>query len=247
MRSIADVLAYVRQLAATTPPDRVILVPKVYSTRLVEHRYPTRAELDQAAPRHVAITDNGYAASLNSLGARQNRHHARHAAAGQRTHRERRRGRTDGPDPRRAAAAHGTAAIAAAHPRRHRLGDQGNAEGVQRGRPDEHDRSQSGAGRISRLPGASRAQRADRSHGGDVPHERSGHARQRAAGRRAHSVRHGLGDEWLRVGPLKVVVDGGILIGTAYLREPYGDHTEIYGYEDRNLSRCAVGAARESH
>jgi predicted amidohydrolase YtcJ len=67
MNSIADVLAYVRQLASSAPPDRVILVPKVYSTRMAEHRYPTRAELDRAAPRHVAMTDNGYASSLNSL------------------------------------------------------------------------------------------------------------------------------------------------------------------------------------
>ena len=36
----------------------------------------------------------------------------------------------------------------------------------------------------------------------------------------------------LRVGSLKVVLDGGILIGTALLREPYGEHTEIYGYKD---------------
>jgi predicted amidohydrolase YtcJ len=42
----------------------------------------------------------------------------------------------------------------------------------------------------------------------------------------------GFGDEWFRVGPIKVVADGGILIGTAYLREPYGDHTEIYGYDE---------------
>jgi hypothetical protein len=30
------------------------------------------------------------------------------------------------------------------------------------------------------------------------------------------------GDEWLAPGPLKITVDGGILIGTAYMREPYG-------------------------
>ena len=29
-----------------------------------------------------------------------------------------------------------------------------------------------------------------------------------------------------------MVADGGILIGTAYLREPYGEHTAIYGYKD---------------
>ena len=29
------------------PPDRIIFVPKVYSTRLTERRYPTRQELDE--------------------------------------------------------------------------------------------------------------------------------------------------------------------------------------------------------
>jgi predicted amidohydrolase YtcJ len=42
----------------------------------------------------------------------------------------------------------------------------------------------------------------------------------------------GFGDQWLRVGSLKIVVDGGILIGTAYLREPYGRNTGVYGYDD---------------
>ncbi len=42
----------------------------------------------------------------------------------------------------------------------------------------------------------------------------------------------GFGDDWLRMGSLKVVLDGGILIGTAYMREPYGEHTEVYGYKD---------------
>ena len=32
----------------------------------------------------------------------------------------------------------------------------------------------------------------------------------------------GAGDDWVRMGPLKVFLDGGMLIGTAYMREPYG-------------------------
>src|SRR5439155_14935014 len=32
----------------------------------------------------------------------------------------------------------------------------------------------------------------------------------------------GLGDDWVRIGPLKVLLDGGMLIGTAYMREPWG-------------------------
>ena len=33
----------------------------------------------------------------------------------------------------------------------------------------------------------------------------------------------GEGDEWLKAGPLKLVADGGILIGTSYMRQPYGE------------------------
>ena len=43
----------------------------------------------------------------------------------------------------------------------------------------------------------------------------------------------GFGDEWVRVGALKVSIDGGILTGTAFLREPWGAKAkEIYGIDD---------------
>ncbi|MDO8539085.1 MAG: amidohydrolase [Opitutaceae bacterium] len=45
----------------------------------------------------------------------------------------------------------------------------------------------------------------------------------------------GDGDDWVRVGPLKVGVDGGALYGTAYLREPYGPAAfSLYGISDPN-------------
>ena len=67
MNSIPDILAQIRNLSDVTPPDGVIFLPKVYSTRLAERRYPTRYELDKAAPRQAAMTDNGYASVLNSV------------------------------------------------------------------------------------------------------------------------------------------------------------------------------------
>jgi len=43
----------------------------------------------------------------------------------------------------------------------------------------------------------------------------------------------GDGDEWVRVGAAKVFLDGGILTGTAYMREPWGDNAcNIYGIRD---------------
>ncbi len=43
----------------------------------------------------------------------------------------------------------------------------------------------------------------------------------------------GFGDEWIRIGALKFSMDGGILTGTAYLREPWGNKAEeIFGITD---------------
>jgi len=43
----------------------------------------------------------------------------------------------------------------------------------------------------------------------------------------------GYGDEWVRIGSLKIFLDGGILTGTAFLREPWGKTAgEIYGIND---------------
>jgi predicted amidohydrolase YtcJ len=43
----------------------------------------------------------------------------------------------------------------------------------------------------------------------------------------------GDGDEWVKIGALKTVMDGGILTGTAFLREPWGKSAkEIFGITD---------------
>ncbi len=52
MASIADVLAYVEARAKVVPEGEWIWVRTVHPGRLKERRYPTRAELDAAAPKH---------------------------------------------------------------------------------------------------------------------------------------------------------------------------------------------------
>lgn len=50
---------------------------------------------------------------------------------------------------------------------------------------------------------------------------------------RALDCKTGDGDEWARIGAVKVFLDGGILTGTAYLREPWGEKAEeVYGFDD---------------
>ena len=67
MESVEDVLAYVRARAETTDAGRWITLSQVFITRLREQRYPTRAELDKAAPRHPVAFRTGPDASLNSM------------------------------------------------------------------------------------------------------------------------------------------------------------------------------------
>ena len=43
----------------------------------------------------------------------------------------------------------------------------------------------------------------------------------------------GEGDEWLKAGPLKLVADGGILIGTSFMRKPFGPGArELYAIDN---------------
>ncbi len=45
--------------------------------------------------------------------------------------------------------------------------------------------------------------------------------------------RFGDGDDFVKIGPLKIGVDGGVLYGTAYMREPYGPQSfSLYGLDD---------------
>ncbi|MGQ9576736.1 MAG: amidohydrolase [Thermoguttaceae bacterium] len=67
MESVGDVLEYVRSRATALGEGKWIFVSQVFVTRLRERRFPTRAELDEAAPRNPVVFRTGPDASLNSL------------------------------------------------------------------------------------------------------------------------------------------------------------------------------------
>ncbi|MBI4327828.1 MAG: amidohydrolase [Chloroflexi bacterium] len=70
METIQQVLDYIKSRAAVLSEGEWIQVRQVFITRLREQRYPTRAELDQAAPRHPVVFATGPDASLNTLALR---------------------------------------------------------------------------------------------------------------------------------------------------------------------------------
>lgn len=67
MGTIADVLQYISERANVVEEGEWIVVQQVFITRLEEKRYPTREELDEAAPNHPVIFRTGPDASLNTL------------------------------------------------------------------------------------------------------------------------------------------------------------------------------------
>ena len=67
METIADVLDYVKSRAQVLGPGKWIYISQVFITRLKDQRYPTRQELDQAAPNNPVVFRTGPDASLNSL------------------------------------------------------------------------------------------------------------------------------------------------------------------------------------
>jgi predicted amidohydrolase YtcJ len=245
MNSIPDILAQIRNLSDVTPPDGVIFLPKVYSTRLAERRYPTRYELDKAAPRQAAMTDNGYASVLNSVALER-------LGIGR-----------DTPQPsngkiikdskgeptglilgapqllgtlRRAKPVTQDDMIWALKAMQQKYSEVGLTSTIDRSQGPEGFRVYQSLRQQNQLTVRS-----------TVTYLISGQGTPDQVRQDIERIPFvtGMGDEWFRVGPIKVVADGGILIGTAYLREPYGTQTGIYGYDDPEY-RGVLSVPREN-
>lgn len=66
MEAIQDVLDYTASRAKVTPEGSWVTMSQIFITRLKEQRYPTRAELDKAAPHHAVVFATGPDEVLNS-------------------------------------------------------------------------------------------------------------------------------------------------------------------------------------
>ncbi len=67
METIQDVLNYFKNRAEAVKEGEWIVLQQVFITRLREQRYPTRAELDQVAPKNPVVFRTGPDASVNTL------------------------------------------------------------------------------------------------------------------------------------------------------------------------------------
>ena len=230
LRSIADLQAWIRVETKRRPAGTWIWTPRVFPTRLREHRFPTRPELDLVAPGHPVVVDGAYAFVLNSTALRL-------AGIGRAT-----------PDPKGGAIVKDAAGeptgllrnvdslLARVRPAPAKVPLEllehvhrqylaaGITSVIERGATLEGYRTYEELRRANRLP--LRATVTIR-----IPRPADRAEVERFIG--AMPFRFGSGDDWLKIGPLKIVADGGILIGTSFMREPYGlAARQLYGVDD---------------
>jgi predicted amidohydrolase YtcJ len=232
IHSIGEIQAYIRAQAKTVPADRIIFVPKVYASRLKERRYPTRYELDEAAPGRAAMCDNGYASVLNSVLLKQA---SIDASTPQPPNGKIIKDEKGEPTGLILGAPNLLGKFRQSRARTHKdmlwaireMQKAYNRVGI----TSVFDRLQGPDGFRAYQEVHRNGEMTVRTNLTYYITANGSPADVEAAVRRIPVVT-GWGDDWLRVGPLKTTVDGGILIGTAFLREPYGSNTRIYGYSD---------------
>lgn len=67
LQSLDDAFAYIRKKAKELPEGHWIVLRYAFPTRLKEARFPTKAELDKAAPKHPVLYHAGPAGMVNSM------------------------------------------------------------------------------------------------------------------------------------------------------------------------------------
>lgn len=232
LKSLAEAFQYIRHCASNQSPGSWILLERVYPTRLKEGRLPTLAELDAAAPANPVYWNCGPVSMANSR-ALQVSHITRDTPnpyPGQIV-----RDASGNPTGLLRNAAQMLRYVASAHPPTaaeqrqavkhlfHLYNEQGITSICERRTEFEaidlfRDLEKSGELTVRvnctrlmepvprTLPAALR--KLDEMTTGPDGHGQYGPT--------------GVGDDWVRIGPFKVFLDGGVLIGTAYMREPWG-------------------------
>lgn len=234
MESIADVLDYVRTRTKVVPEGEWITIRQVFITRLKEQRYPSRKELDEAAPKHPVMFSTGPDASVNSLALKLNKidKEFRETGAGKIERDEtgeptgiiRTAGRyikTQGSSGRSPTAAESDARLKLLFADYNRWGITGVIDrNCSAGGQEQYLRLRE-AGELTVRVRMSRSLKVDQ------PVEKVVADLDKLAADPAFTT----DDDLVRILGVKVFLDGGMLTGSAYMREPWGV-SQIYGIDD---------------
>lgn len=229
LKSLEDVFEYVRKKTAGTPGGEWIVIRYAFPTRLEEARFPTRAELDAVAPKHPVLYHAGPAGIVNSQGLRVSNITrdtpnppagmvVKDPATGEPTGMLRNAYGVLKGVPRESDDASGMVKVAAVK----KLFGLYNAQGL----TSIADRN---AGREALDLYLGLRDRKEltlrvnvaRSFNPSGTREEIVRRLNELPGKDLKGGPTGVGDAWVRVGPIKLFLDGGMLNGSAYMRQPW--------------------------
>jgi predicted amidohydrolase YtcJ len=229
LRSLKDVFDYIRKQAADTPKGEWIVVRYAFPTRLDEARFPTRAELDEAAPDHPVLYHAGPAGVVNSAALKLSEitkdtpnppagEVVKDAKTGEPTGLLRNAYRVLKGLPRDAPKLSAAEKREALKKLFRLYNEQGLTSVADRNADREtldlyrdlHDR-----GELTLRVNVAR------SFDPSGTREEVARRLEELPGKDGVGGPTGAGDEWVRVGPIKLFLDGGMLNGSAYMREPW--------------------------
>jgi predicted amidohydrolase YtcJ len=229
LRSLSDVQGYIRRQAAATPAGEWIVLRFAFPTRLKEARFPTRAELDEAAPRHPVLYNAGPASIVNSAALKVSGITratpnpsagviVKDPATGEPTGMLRNAGGVLKGVPRVSAAFTAAAKRDALKNLFHRYNVQGLTSIGDRDADRESLDLYLNLQERHELTIRVNVARSFNPYG---PREEIVRRLEALPGKDKKGGPTGVGDEWVRIGPIKLYMDGGMLNGTAYMRQPW--------------------------
>ncbi len=254
IRSIAEAQRWIRDQAAARPPGSWIILERVYATRLQEGRLPTKAELDQAAPNNPVHWNSGPVSVANSKALELSgiTRATANPTPGEivrdvngeptgllRNAAQLLKGASSAFKP---TAAEQRAAVKQLHARYNQQGITSIGERRTEFEAIDLFRDLAKSGELTVRINCTRMMEPvpktiddalkkldELTFGAGSTEQRTANVEQRTG----NYGPTGAGDDWVRIGPLKVLLDGGMLIGTAYMREPWGV-SEVYQITDPN-------------
>ncbi len=238
--TLSDLLEWIREQAAEKPPGEWIVHPKMFFTRLRELRSPTKDELDAAAPENPVFLDGTYGGVINEdalkrSGITSSTEHPgvlKDSAAGKPTGflRSSAFPLLKGLPQKQYSRGQRLRALSEIIRRYNRVGITSFNDTIESVDDWNLYHELLDSGRLSArayfnyLPARFKTNAELKEH-----LENTGYCT-------------GSGNEWILMGPYKIILDGGILTGTAFLREPWGEKAgEIFGIEDkeyRGMKTC---------
>jgi len=235
IHSIKELLGWIQKEAARKDAGEWIIHPKYFATRMLEMRQPTKFELDSVAPDHPVFLDGSYGGMINSQALQMSGISPNSDHPG--ILKDKQTGEPTG-------IIRGSAFGLLALPENHELSQKQqlkllkemlelyNEVGITSicvgsGNPKDLQMF-----RTLKEKGALTVRVFQNMYTPFDPHSTLDEMR---AALSSFNYATGDGDEWVKVGALKTRIDGGILTGTAYLREPWGAGArEIYGITDQD-------------